>query len=175
MTYSLFPENVVILTHNWTMSRQWKTLEYSASNKISKSNLYPQSSGSYSEEEGKDFGRQRWWMSPRKQCLPDTKELIHTWTHSDNLQKTVLAQNRQNCSTEQGMGKQSSTLNQEPIYNCYILGKKPVFSNKVSLGIFYIPGQDPCPQVVGQHKTEPKNPFSFVHFLLFCWGFFFPY
>lgn len=32
---------------------------------------------------GGKFKSQRWWMSPRKQCLPDPTELMHICTHRD--------------------------------------------------------------------------------------------
>lgn len=42
------------------------------------SSLKPQ--GSMWKRRWSDFKRQRWWLTPRKHCLPDTPGVLYVWT-----------------------------------------------------------------------------------------------
>lgn len=53
-------------------------LEHSAWNGMSLSNPSPQGSGISARSRETNYKNQRWWMSPRKHCLLDTR-LINIW------------------------------------------------------------------------------------------------
>lgn len=59
--------------HNWTMYRKWETLEHSVLNPL----LGAQGA---MQKRQKDSKSQSWWMTPRKQCRPDTGPML-MWIH----------------------------------------------------------------------------------------------
>lgn len=69
------------------------------------------------EDRKKDGKSQRWWMTPRKQHLPNTTGLMHTWTHRDWQQAQDLQRFKPDkISWLRREWTQNPTLNQEAMY-----------------------------------------------------------
>lgn len=82
---------------------------------------------------------QRWWVIPRKQCLPYTTGLTHVWTHGDfnSMHRTCAGTNKtKHSSTEKGQWMQSYIPNQETTAtNAYWIKETSTFSKGMSLEV----------------------------------------
>lgn len=105
----------------------------------------------------KDLRSHRWWIIPRKECLPDRRGLIHNelietipaWTGPSHVQAIRVH------STKRSKWKQDST----PTQNLFVPDPCGEWENKFlamdCLNIStHTPGQAPWPEEVGQHKTN---------------------
>lgn len=80
---------------------------------------------------------ERWWMTPRKLCLPDATGPRHPWTHRDcdSIHKTHTGPNQTKSQHTDGR-EHWVRPTQEAICSEHLMGEeKSVFSNKVSLGV----------------------------------------
>lgn len=85
----------------------------------------------------KDCKRQMWWVTPKKQCIPDTARPVHIWTHRDHgkIHKTCTSSSH---TRSQNLEKwtQDCTPTNKAICNCYPMAKeKSVSSNGILLGM----------------------------------------
>lgn len=104
----------------------------------------PQGSGSSQKRGWRDSMSQRWLVTSRKQCLPDTTGQLHRWTHSDcdSMHKTSCSQTRSQhgvCGGEVGMKS----------HHCPRRGRAHFLwcDNHTA-------GQGPLPRLTGQHKLD---------------------
>lgn len=80
----------------------------------------------------------KWWLTPRKRCLPNTTELIHV--NSQGLWQDAQVQSRQNPSTQKEKWTPTPTTNHKAIYSWYLLEKdKSVSCKAMSLGVSATP------------------------------------
>lgn len=123
--------------------------------------------GSMQKRWRKDFKIQRWWMAPRKQCLPDTTGWMHTQT-TDTVTahiRSAQVQIRQYSSTEKGKWTQSSAPNQDAIsYWCMLKKEISFLWWSVTRSIWHTPGETSCSGAGGPLKSDS---YVFVCFVLF--------
>lgn len=117
------------------------------------------------EEETENYKNQRWWMIPRKQCLPGIVGLMHTWTQTVTAHKTYK-RSSQTRSHHQESGVNSGS--QEVICSWYPRAKgKWVLPSKVSLGL--TSGYALQPGIASNNnKTSMLLLWTFCFILLFC-------
>lgn len=67
----------------------------------------------------KDFKSQKWWMTPRKACLPDTIGLMYKGIprEYDNMFKACIDVNQTNSNTKKEKQTQICTYNKEAIFH----------------------------------------------------------
>lgn len=107
-------------------------------------------------------------MTPRKQCLSDTRQLNVNSHRLFCLSKTHICSN-QTKLTREGKSRQSPCPNQEAVYNWYLLGnnKSVCLLWCVTKYINCTPGYDLCPGVDAPNKIDSMSLyFSCIFFVV---------